>query len=97
VVDLSDALLMSRNYLGAGKTNWDQGNFNYDNAINFADAQILQKNYNAVASGSVIAADAGAAASSGAFPGSDVGGGLDSSASAKLRRWRGEWRHAWGG
>jgi hypothetical protein len=62
VVNSTDAIQMSRNYLVAGRTNWDQGNFNYDTTINFADAQILQKNFNAVASGSVVAANTTATA-----------------------------------
>jgi hypothetical protein len=49
VVDSNDAITMARNYLLAGKTAWDQGNFNYDVTINLSDAQILQKNFNAVA------------------------------------------------
>jgi len=46
---------MARNYLIAGKTAWDLGNFNYDSVIDINDAKILQKNYNGVASGSVVA------------------------------------------
>src|SRR5581483_769534 len=37
-VNSTDAITMARNYLIAGKTNWDQGNFNYDNTIDYADA-----------------------------------------------------------
>jgi len=51
---------MARNYLIAGKTAWDLGNFNYDSVIDINDAKILQKNYNGVASGSVVASTAAA-------------------------------------
>jgi hypothetical protein len=60
VVDSSDAVQMARNYLAAGKSNWDQGNFNYDSTINLSDAQILQKNFGVVATGSALAATAAA-------------------------------------
>jgi hypothetical protein len=56
VVNSNDAVLMTRNYLIAGKTAWDLGNFNYDATINLTDAQILQKNYNQTATGSVVSA-----------------------------------------
>src|SRR5256885_721398 len=49
---------MARNYLIAGKSAWDQGNFNYDSTIDFSDAQVLQKNYNVVASGSLVGSTA---------------------------------------
>ncbi len=62
IVNSTDAVTMARNYLIAGKTAWDLGNFNYDSTINLSDATILQKNFNATASGSAIAA-VGAAAS----------------------------------
>jgi len=54
VVDGGDAVGVARNYLGVGKTAWDQGNFNYDSVINLSDATIVQKNFklSAVASGS---------------------------------------------
>ena len=62
-VNSVDAIQMNRNYLIAGRANWDQGNFNYDSNINLADAQILQKNYSVTASGSVTAADTSVKAS----------------------------------
>ena len=39
---------------------WDLGNFNYDTTINLSDAIILQKNFNASATGSVVASTAAA-------------------------------------
>jgi hypothetical protein len=53
VVDLNDALLMTRNWNAANSPAWDYGNFNYDATINLADAAILQKNWNAVLSAPV--------------------------------------------
>jgi len=47
---------MARNYLIPGRTAWDQGNFNYDSTINFSDATLLQKNFNATASGTATPA-----------------------------------------
>jgi hypothetical protein len=65
VVNSVDAIQMARNYLIAGKSAWDLGNFNYDSAIDFSDAQILQKNFNAVATGSVVAATTAKAVNAG--------------------------------
>jgi uncharacterized repeat protein (TIGR03803 family) len=62
VVNSTDAILMARNYLIAGRSAWDLGNFNYDSTINLSDAMILQKNFNATASGSVVVAAATAEA-----------------------------------
>jgi len=57
-VNSPDAVLMTRNYMIAGATAWDQGNFNYDSAINFADAQLLQKNFNTTVTISAVSASA---------------------------------------
>lgn len=65
VVDSTDAILMARNYLVAGKTAWDLGNFNYDGTINYSDALILQKNFNATVT---IAAASAPAVSPPALP-----------------------------
>jgi autotransporter-associated beta strand protein len=59
-VNSVDAITMARNYLIAGKTAWDQGNFNYDATIDFADATLLQKNYNATVTPSVSTATSSA-------------------------------------
>jgi hypothetical protein len=45
VVNASDALALARNYLVTGNGAWDQGNFNYDTAVDLADAKILQANF----------------------------------------------------
>ncbi len=58
IVDSTDAITMARNYLIAGKTNWDLGNFNYDGTINLSDAQILQKNFNAKFAGTAFVSTA---------------------------------------
>src|SRR6185312_3256349 len=34
IVNAADATILGRNYLVAGKTTWDEGNFNYDSTIN---------------------------------------------------------------
>jgi ELWxxDGT repeat protein len=90
VVNSTDAIQMARNYLVAGKSAWDLGNFNYDATIDYSDALILQKNFNAVATGSVVAATTASAVNAGAGvsgggtvtpvasdPGTTVGGGGD--------------------
>jgi autotransporter-associated beta strand protein len=64
VVNSVDAIQMARNYLIAGRTAWDLGNFNYDSTINLSDATILQKNFNATATGSAVAGLNSAATSS---------------------------------
>jgi hypothetical protein len=61
-VNAIDATTAARNYLIAGRTAWDQGNFNYDATINMADIMFLQKNFNATATGSTTAAAVNAAA-----------------------------------
>ncbi len=71
VVNSVDAIQLNRNYLIPGRTNWDQGNFNYDTAVNFSDAQILQKNYTGVASGTALPAGVTAATSGDTAPGPD--------------------------
>jgi len=67
-VDSLDAVLLGRNYLIAGRSAWDQGNFNYDSTIDLTDAQILQKNFSVSAAGSVVAATAASASSPAAPP-----------------------------
>ena len=49
-VNVTDALLMARHYL-LPITNpaWDIGNFNYDAAVDYSDALLLQKNWNTAA------------------------------------------------
>ena len=54
VVNATDAIQMARNYLIAGRSGWDLGNFNYDSGIDYSDALILQKNFNGVANGSAF-------------------------------------------
>jgi CSLREA domain-containing protein len=63
VVNSIDGIQMARNYLIAGKTAWDLGNFNYDSTINLTDAQILQKNYNLIASPTVVSTTTGTGSS----------------------------------
>ena len=56
IVNSADAILMTRNYLVAGRTACDQGNFNYDSIVNSSDSALLQKNWNATAIGSAVPA-----------------------------------------
>jgi len=63
VVNSIDGIQMTRNYLIAGRTAWDLGNFNYDSTINLTDAQILQKNYNLIASPTVVSTTTGTGSS----------------------------------
>jgi hypothetical protein len=72
LVNAVDAVTMARNYLIAGKTAWDLGNFNYDATINLSDAMILQKNFNATATGSVVAATVAAVGAAASVPGGSV-------------------------
>jgi hypothetical protein len=59
-VDSADAITMARNYLTPGKSNWDQGNFNYDSTINLSDAQILQPNFGKTLTTTAAAVEAAA-------------------------------------
>jgi hypothetical protein len=45
-VDSNDVIQTARNFLIAGRTAWDQGNFNYDSVVNLADINLVQKNLN---------------------------------------------------
>ena len=58
-----------------------QGNFNFDSTVNFADATILQKNYNLTATGSVTP---------GALDGADasIGPAVDDDPISKVKRSR---------
>jgi hypothetical protein len=67
-VNSADAVILAHNYLVAGKTAWDQGNFNYDTVIDANDAAMLQKNYDAVVSPATNSAVATTSASSNSTP-----------------------------
>ncbi len=64
IVNSTDSITTARNYLAAGKTAWDLGNFNYDSTIDMSDATLLQKNFNATATGSAQPASVPIAAAS---------------------------------
>jgi hypothetical protein len=55
-VNSTDAILLARNYLAINSPAWDIGNFNYDTATTLADATLLQKNFNATVTASVVSA-----------------------------------------
>ncbi|HEY8750505.1 MAG TPA: choice-of-anchor Q domain-containing protein [Tepidisphaeraceae bacterium] len=56
VVNALDAVQMARNYMIAGRSAWDLGNFNYDSVIDISDAMILQKNFNAKVTAAAVSA-----------------------------------------
>jgi parallel beta-helix repeat protein len=72
VVNVTDALLMTRNWNASGAVGWDRGDFNFDGVVNLGDAGLLQKNWNSTATGSVSAAAVNGAEPSGAAGSSDV-------------------------